>query len=150
MDGSKSLRRVLYALGEGPSGCAFTVVACANRRRLSSAALDHPVTDLSATVSLRPTRIALLVRAVGPRFDPQVHADLRLSLGRRLQPDHSRVSQSTPGLAPPTFRTRSQGHRSVAATSSSTNRTYSWKRNRTSLRGSALLRFELRLVSVVL
>ena len=58
------------------------------------------MSDLYATIRLRPTRIALLVRAVGSLIDSEIHADLRLPLGRGLQPDHSRLPQSTPGLAP--------------------------------------------------
>ena len=86
--------------GRSPWGYAIRSVPSSNRFRLSSMASEPLVSDLSATISLRPTRIALLGQAVGPLFDSQIHADLYLSLGRYLQPDHSRVSKSTPGLAP--------------------------------------------------
>ena len=49
-------------MGAEPSGCALGVVPRSSRFRLSSTASEHLVTDLSATIRLRPTRIALLVR----------------------------------------------------------------------------------------
>ena len=48
--------------GRSPWGCAIHSVPRSNRFRLSSLDSEPLVSDLSATISLRPTRIALLVR----------------------------------------------------------------------------------------